>query len=294
MCIYTFKIAGIAVSLEVERKIRITEPFVSFLEEDRDDIHYHAVYREVSKLPCFSEEVLKHAIDYDVFQEEDGYVRRFHDHRRDDRPYAAARLFPEKRQIRIEYLPEGRCFLNESGNCFFHLMWEKVLSVEKRIILHASCIESRYGGILFSGASGIGKSTQSELWCRYENARLLNGDRPILWKRNGEWRAYGSPYAGSSGVYRNESCPVSAIVMLRQASYCGLRKLQTAEAFRSIFRGLTVNTWDRQFASTASEAAADLAVCVPVYELFCTPDQRAVELLRMELSKEGGRWNQRK
>lgn len=284
---YIFNIAEITISLELERQIKVTPPFLPFRESQCDTGCYHGIFRKVPELPDCGTNIRNHRIEYDVFQNDGLYIRRFHDHRRDDKPYAVAKLFPDKKQILIEYLPEGGAFLSESGNCFFHTMWELVLSLEKRIILHASCIESEYGGILFSGPSGIGKSTQASLWCQYyPDTRVLNGDRPILWKKNGEWRAYGSPYAGSSKVYVNASCPVRAIVMLKKASHCSLRRMETVEAFQSVFSGLTVNTWDRQFVSNASGEAIDLVNCIPVYELSCTPDRNAVELLRMELSKE--------
>ncbi|WP_370839368.1 hypothetical protein [Intestinibacter bartlettii] len=32
-------------------------------------------------------------------------------------------------------------------------------------------------GILFSAPSGTGKSTQADLWEKYENAEIINGDR---------------------------------------------------------------------------------------------------------------------
>ena len=105
------------------------------------------------------------------------------------------------------------------------------------MILHASFVSTRYGGLLFSGVSGIGKSTQADLWQRYEGAELLNGDRTVLRRMDGVWTAFGSPYAGSSNCFVNESRPVRAIVLLSQGSACSLRRLSPAAAFRGLYAG---------------------------------------------------------
>ena len=78
--------------------------------------------------------------------------------------------------------------------------------------------------MLIAGYPGIGKSTQADLWQRYEGAELLNGDRTVLRRIDGVWTAFGSPYAGSSNCFVNESRPVRAIVLLSQGSVCSLRR----------------------------------------------------------------------
>lgn len=89
---------------------------------------------------------------------------------------------------------------SETHNCFSHIGFEELLIGRDRLTLHASLVDSPYGGLLFSGVSGVGKSTQGDLWERFADASLINGDRPILRKTSDGWMASGSPYAGSSGV----------------------------------------------------------------------------------------------
>lgn len=49
------------------------------------------------------------------------------------------------------------------------------------LVLHSAYIVTRGGeGILFSGPSGIGKSTQAALWERFAGARTVNGDRALV------------------------------------------------------------------------------------------------------------------
>lgn len=280
---YSFSIAGLVIGLQTSRPIKVTEPFLPFLTESEAD--YTALFREVPALPATSGEELFRAVSYTVFRDEQvGYFRLFRDAAHDvDEPYAISRMDWEKRQVLIDVLPTGREFVSESGNCFFHTGWENLLLREKRLILHGACVDTPLGGILFSGRSGIGKSTQAELWCRYANGRQINGDRPILHKEDKSWYAWGSPYAGSSRCHVNAKCPITAIVMLQQAESCTLRRLGTAEAFRKLFAGLTVSSWIPEAVAAAGDLTAELASDVPVYELACTPDQKAVEILRQEL-----------
>lgn len=53
-----------------------------------------------------------------------------------------------------------------------------ILADAGMLVLHSAYIVTRQGeGILFSGPSGIGKSTQAALWQRYGAAQTVNGDR---------------------------------------------------------------------------------------------------------------------
>lgn len=96
-----------------------------------------------------------------VFRTEDGFFRVFHDRREGDRPYAVGHLEPDGRET-IEYLEADRGFFSETANCFSHIALEALLLQRDAMILHASFVSTRYGGLLFSGVSGIGKSTQAD------------------------------------------------------------------------------------------------------------------------------------
>ena len=56
-----------------------------------------------------------------------------------------------------------------------------ILADAGMLVLHSAYIVTRQGeGILFSGPSGIGKSTQAALWQRYGAAQTVNGDRALV------------------------------------------------------------------------------------------------------------------
>lgn len=279
-------IAGIRFQLESDYplvKSREFEPFFT----DTIEQEIHAVIRKAGQLPDVPENVMSVDAHYKVVLDNQGNTYSFF-FENAEKPiyYAAAACDASGKEIVVEYLESHRPYIADVKRSFFHLGFASILLHRNKLCLHASCVDTPLGGILFSGVSGIGKSTQAELWCRYRGARQINGDRPILSKEGQTWLAWGSPYAGSSKVYVNDSCPVSAIVLLKQAKACSLRRLSPSEAFRGVWAGLTIHSWDAAFVEKASALAVELIQTVPVYEFSCTPDETAVVYLEQILRKE--------
>lgn len=149
-------------------------------------------------------------------------------------------------------------------------------------LLHASWI--RYGdrAILFTGPSGIGKSTQAALWERHRGAELINGDRAAIFPTPDGPLVRGIPYCGSSGVNKNQTMPLAAVVALSKAPENSIQQLSGAKAFRKLWEGCSVDLWNPSAIENATQAVIDTVSAVPVYHLACTPDERSVELLEKE------------
>lgn len=285
---YCLSLAGITVAIETDRLLTVEPKFQPFLMEAAAP-DFSASFQLVTDLPTIPASTVYADDCYRVHPDgHGGYLRSFFDAPRDLTAYAVAAYDYDNHKIRIDYLEKGASCVSQMHNSFFHLGLESLLLQSGRLCLHASCVATHLGGILFSGKSGIGKSTQSELWCRHRGARLINGDRPILSKAADGWLAWGSPYAGSSRCHINEHCPVSAIVMLRQEKACSLRRLTPPEAFRAIWSGLTMNSWNAKLVERAAELTEALIHTVPVWEFGCTPEKQAVDFLERELQKS---WN---
>ena len=157
---------------------------------------------------------------------------------------------------------------------------EITLSYLDTVSLHSSLIRYRDEGILFTAPSGTGKSTQAGLWEQYENADQINGDRSLIRESGGRWTAFGGPFAGSSCIYRNESVPIRAIVVLEQAPENTIEPLNRAEAFRRLYSEMVLPRWNNSAHSRVISIVTRLCTELPVWMLRCTPDQRAVDLLK--------------
>lgn len=286
MSTYCLRIADITIRLESDLQLEVTEEFAPFLD-DTEEPQYRAVFHRADNLPPIPEEVIFEEHCHRVHPDgKGGFQRSFFDAPRDLNAYSLVTYGYAEGVIDIPYLEKGSMCVSQMSNSFYHLGLEGIMIRENRLCFHAACVDTPLGGILFSGPSGIGKSTQAQLWCDHRGGRLVNGDRPILSLEGERVLAWGSPYAGSSRCYVNENCRVTAIVLLRQAPSCSLRRLGLAEAVRRIYAGLNVHTWDRFFVTRACDLVMEVASRVPVYELACTPYEEAVNFLENAL-KEG-------
>lgn len=162
-----------------------------------------------------------------------------------------------------------------------------ILTKHRGFLLHASFVAHDGGAILFTAPSETGKSTQAQLWCDHAGAELINGDRAAVRIVDGAVLACGTPYSGSSPVRRNVKLPLKAIVFLGQAPDNRITKLRGLRAFRAVLEGCTVNVWDRGDMDQATRTVSEVIDRIPVYHLECTPDERAVALLKhtMEVEK---------
>lgn len=163
---------------------------------------------------------------------------------------------------------------------------EILLTLFNGVSLHSSFIRWKERGILFSAPSGTGKSTQANLWEFYRKAEILNGDRSMIRKLDTGWTAFGSPFAGSSSIYRNESAPVGVIVVLRQAKENAVEKLNEAEAFRYLYSEMVIPKWHMEAHQKIISLTEALAKEVPVLLFQCTPDENAVSTLEQFLENE--------
>lgn len=165
---------------------------------------------------------------------------------------------------------------------------EPLVLSARRMIMHAACVRMHGEMILFTGPSGMGKSTQSNLWIRHLGADPVDGDKTMLRfdYESSEIEAYGSLYAGTSGINENISAPIRAIVSLQQGPDNRIRRLRMGEAYRKLYPRFLVPQWDSGMTSTAMGLIQELVTQTPVYELSCTPDERAVDLAYETIFKD--------
>lgn len=164
-----------------------------------------------------------------------------------------------------------------------------LLSLERQMIqngdmiLHSAymCLEGT--AILFSAPSETGKSTQASLWEKYRGTRTINGDRSLLMKKENGWYAGGWPVCGSSEICNNETYPLRAIVMLKQAKENKVYPLKGFQAVRELMEQITINIWDGAFQMKVMDNLEQLLEEVPIYRLECDISEDAVKCLENAL-----------
>lgn len=156
---------------------------------------------------------------------------------------------------------------------------EHLITQNRGILLHSSQIRHGDSAIVFTAASGTGKSTQAELWRKHRGAEIINGDRSALCVTQAGVTAFGIPFCGSSSIRKKSKLPLKAIVCLAQAPETTICRISGRKAFRLLWEGCSIHTWNREDVETSVDTLAEMMKRVPVYHLACRPDESAVEAL---------------
>ncbi len=152
------------------------------------------------------------------------------------------------------------------------------------MLVHSACVEVDGRALLFSGASGSGKSTMAELWDRSGEGEVLGDESHLLWiDREGRVMASGTPWPGSSGLYSNRTAPLAGIFFLRHGPENLSRALGKADAAITLLSHSFLPSWDALSMEIVSELGARVAEAVPAADLAFAPDERVVEYLMKEL-----------
>ena len=159
------------------------------------------------------------------------------------------------------------------------------LSLHQGLMLHSSLIDVDGSGIMFVGPSGIGKTTQAELWMKYRDAIIINGDMALVHEEDGVFRGYGCPWHGSSPYCENRDVLLKGIIVLEQASENTIEKLDGLVLFERMMNNIFIPHWFKPGVESAMETIDHLLTKVPVYLLKCRIDEEAVSMVERVLLK---------
>lgn len=150
----------------------------------------------------------------------------------------------------------------------------------KGFYLHASAVEVNGRAYLFSGPSGMGKSTHTQLWQQIhgDTAQVFNDDKPVLRKLEGTWYAYGTPWCGKDGINQNRKVPLAGICFLRRGQENSIRSLNPLEATAGILSQTIRRFRDPKRLDMLLEMLSDLVQEIPVFEMYNRPEQEAAWL----------------
>lgn len=165
---------------------------------------------------------------------------------------------------------------------FFHLRDALVAALAKNngLIIHSSSIIYQNKCVLFSAASGTGKSTHTAMWNELYHVPILNGDSAACRIIDGSPVAFGIPWCGMSGQFINHHAPLSAIVFLEQAKENSIVKLDTVEAFMRLTERCIMLRWSESLTKASLATIQFVVESVDCYLLKCLPDHGAVELVK--------------
>lgn len=156
---------------------------------------------------------------------------------------------------------------------------------KETVVLHSSLVDFNGRGIIFTGPSGIGKTTQAMLWEKYAGAEIINGDMVIIHKEeDGRFYGCGSPWHGSSEFCLNKKVPIEAIFCLEQSASSRISEIPMPEIISRVFKETLLPDWFDGCRLMGLETVDKLLRSVPVYRLDATKDVNAVNAVRKMLN----------
>lgn len=147
------------------------------------------------------------------------------------------------------------------------------------IQVHSSMISYKDKAVLFLGPSGIGKTTQAELWNRYKGATIVNGDMNFIQEVNDKYWGWGTPWHGSSAYCKNMCIPVQALVIVKQDKKASIRYLEGEEKVQKVLANIIFPTWYDNGMDICLNILNHMLAVIPIYELSCQPNEEAVNIL---------------
>ena len=171
----------------------------------------------------------------------------------------------------------------DSASVLLIYLFYSYLITRRTLLIHSSLIDHHGNGIMFLGPSGIGKTTQAELWNRYRGADILNGDMVFVRQWEDGFYGYGSPWHGSSPYYKNAKVKLKAMITLEQAPENSIRKLSGFEVLQGMMDQVFLPHWYPEAMDDCLSTLDALLSEVPIYHLACRPDEAAVRLVVQEL-----------
>lgn len=183
---------------------------------------------------------------------------------------------------RVKYIPHLQAYEHYDLQWLMHPFEGKAL-YKGGMVLHGAAVEYGGKGVLFTGTSGAGKSTQAHLWRKHREALIINGDSPLIRTIDGMPKMFGTPWSGSSGESVNRSVPLDAIVYVRQGTENALSELTGNEAFLAVLANVNRSNFDNDSTDLAIENLKRIIHSLRVFDFTCTKNVESVEFLEKKI-----------
>lgn len=155
-----------------------------------------------------------------------------------------------------------------------------------RFLLHCSVVELNGVCYAFSGRSGVGKTTHSLLWLKYlPEAKILNGDKPVIKSENGHFSVYGTPWHGKEKFGSKGKAELKGLCFIEQAAENSITKLTPSEAGERLFSQVYFPDEPVAAAKTL-EFVDEITREKPAYLLKCDISEQAFRLSYSALTEE--------
>jgi len=172
------------------------------------------------------------------------------------------------------------------NTCIYRNICNEILRFDA-ILLHSAALSVDGQAYLFSANSGTGKTTHMTLWLDKfgERAFVINGDKPIIRKKDGVFYVFGTPWCGKEGLNRNSGVPLKGICILERAEKNTASPVNGRDAMLFLLTQ-TVHPSKKELSCLMLDNLGQLIEKIPVYRLGCNMEPEACEVAYKAMSEE--------
>ena len=145
------------------------------------------------------------------------------------------------------------------------------------LLIHASGIVDGENGYIFTGVSGIGKSTMAGIW-QSVGAEIVNDDRLMICESETGFTFHNTPMPHYYDFARSGS--LKGIFLLSQSETNHCTKISGIRALSKVMANFMQQLFDAKLVEDHLNKAERLVLNVPVYQLGFKPDTDVVALVR--------------
>jgi len=238
-----------------------------------------------SELPAEapSGRLLLHNAELNIIEQENYYLLQF--------PMA-------KKHLEIHLSKDGHtahCYSLPPYNADFHydffhalrLVFLYLAQKHGMAALHSASILYKDKLWLFSGHSGMGKSTHTNLWKEHFNTPVINGDLNLLAIEEGTPVVHGIPWCGTSGIYDTKTYPLGGIILVNRGTTDYTEEITTDQKQLLVSQRLISPSWTKEQWEKNLEVVESVTKDILVCKLFCTKEKSAAEVMRGRVDREG-------
>lgn len=153
--------------------------------------------------------------------------------------------------------------------------------------LHSASIAYCGRAWLFSGHSGMGKSTHTALWKKQFGTEIINGDLNLIGRdKYGKAVVYGMPWCGTSGIASTVTWPLGGIVLLGRSDTDHFESLTPDQQIVRVMQRMISPTWTKAMLDENLKCAEWIVEKTPVYHLLCTKEPSAAQRMKERIDQD--------
>ncbi len=144
------------------------------------------------------------------------------------------------------------------------------------IMVHGSAVSDGKFCRIFSGFSGVGKSTMAKIWEK-NGATIINDDRLIIRKIDNKYFVYNTPMFY---VDINKKSQLNSINLIYHSKENKIEKIENAEAVSSFMAFCIQHSYNKEIIQHHLEFLSTLSKTIPIHKVGFLPDDRIVDIIK--------------